>query len=330
MSIKKIVFSGIQPTGELHIGNYFGAIKNWLELQNQKNQCYFCIVDLHAITTDYDPKKLQDKILNTTATYLAAGIDPNKSTIFVQSAIKEHAELTWLLNTITPISKLLRMTQYKEKKEQHQHNINMGLLDYPILQTADILLYQTNLVPVGKDQKQHIELARTIAKKFNNKFGQTFTIPKHLIPQIGAKIMSLKNPNKKMSKSLGPQSYIALSDSKEIITKKIMSAITDTDQKITFDPGKKPAISNLISLYHLTTGFTLQQIQDKFKNTISYAKFKKDLTDNLIKFLEPFQEKKRKLLQNPKKIKLILDLGAQKAHKQAKRTILQAKQKMGL
>ncbi len=327
--MSKTIFSGIQPTGELHLGNYFGAIKNWLELQ-KNNNCYFCIVDLHAITIDYDPKILQEKIIDIATTYLAAGINPDKSIIFVQSTVKEHTELAWILNTITPLSELLRMTQYKEKKEQHQQNLNIGLLDYPVLQAADILLYKTNIVPVGRDQKQHIELARTIAKKFNNKFGQAFTIPEHSIPKIGAKIMSLKNPNKKMSKSLGSQSYIALSDSPEIIKKKIMSAVTDSDKEIIFDPEKKPAISNLISLYHLATELTLQQIQDKFKNTKNYSEFKQDLAEKIIELLKPLQKKKKELMQNKEKIKQILDQGAKKAHEQAQKTMQQVKKEMGL
>lgn len=323
------IFSGIKPTGELHLGNYFGAIKNWLELQ-KKYQCYFCIVDLHAITIDYDPKELQEKIIDTTATYLAFGIDPNKSIIFVQSYVSAHTELCWLLNTITPISELERMTQYKEKREEHKSNINAGLLDYPVLQAADILLYQTNLVPVGQDQKQHVELARTIARKFNQKFGQTFTIPEHLIPKIGAKIMSLKDPNKKMSKSLGPQSYISLSDSPAIIEKKIMSAVTDSGKGIIFDPEKKKAVSNLLALYYLVTNKSLESIQNKYKKIQSYSEFKQDLAQQIIKFLKPFQQKKLAILKDKNKIKKILADGAKKAQVEAQRTILKAKDKMGL
>ncbi len=327
---KKIVFSGIQPSGELHIGNYFGAIKNWLEFQKQGNLCYFCVVDLHAITIDYDPKQFQDKILDTIATYIACGINPEKSIIFVQSKIKEHSELAWLLNTITPISELERMTQFKDKKAQHAKNINIGLLDYPVLQAADILLYQTNIVPVGHDQKQHIELTRTLAHKFNTKFGQTFTIPEHFIPEVGAKIMSLQDATKKMSKSHNPKSYISLSDSEDDIKKKIMSAVTDSDNKIFFDPEKKPAISNLLSIYHLATGWTLQQIQNKYKDSTSYADFKKDLAQELIKLLKPIQNKKQELLKDKTKILKILQNSTNKAQEQAKKTMEKVKQNMGL
>jgi len=327
--MSKIVFSGIQPTGELHLGNYFGTIKNWLKLQ-EKNQCYFCIVDLHATTIDYEPKKLQEKIIDTAAIYLALGIDPHKSTIFIQSHVPAHSELCWLLNTITPLSELERMTQYKEKRGEHQSNINAGLFGYPVLMAADILLYQTNLVPVGQDQKQHVELARTIARKFNQKFGETFTIPKHLIPKIGAKIMSLKDPNKKMSKSQGPQSYVSLSDSSDMIEKKIMSAVTDSSQEIIFDPEKKKAISNLMALYYLTTGESLENIQNKYKKIQGYAEFKKDLAQEIIKFLKPFQLKKQEILKDKNKIKKILADGAQKAQIKAEKTLLEVKDKMGL
>src|SRR5574343_233432 len=193
------IVSGIQPTGQIHLGNYLGAIKQWIDLQ-EKNECVFCIVDLHAITTPYSPKELQKNILETTAVYLAAGINPEKSIIFKQSDVKEHTELAWLLGTITPMGELSRMTQFKEKSKQHKDYINAGLFNYPVLMAADILLYKAQAVPVGKDQEQHVELARTIAKKFNQKFGQTFKEPKEIMPKFGAKIMSLTDPKKKMSK----------------------------------------------------------------------------------------------------------------------------------
>lgn len=328
--MSKIVFSGIQPSGELHIGNYFGAIKNWLEFQKQGDLCYFCVVDLHAITIDYDPKQFQDKILDTIATYIACGINPEKSIIFIQSKIKEHSELAWLLNSITPVSELERMTQYKDKKIQHAKNINAGLLDYPVLMAADVLLYNTNTIPVGHDQKQHVELTRTIANKFNAKFGQTFIIPEHFIPEVGSKIMSLLEPTKKMSKSHNSKSYISLSDSKQDIEKKIMSAVTDSDNKIFFDPEKKPAISNLLSIYHLATGWTLQQIQDKYKDSTSYAEFKKDLANELVKLLKPIQDKKQELLKDKAKLLEILQASTNKAQEQAKKTIEKVKQNMGL
>ena len=221
------VLSGIQPTGSIHIGNYLGAIKQWIKLQ-EKNECVFFIADLHSLTIPYKPKELQKNILETAIVYLATGIDPQKSIFFIQSDVKEHTELCWLLNTVCPIGDLERMTQYKEKSKQFKKNINAGLLVYPILQAADILLYKTETVPVGKDQVQHIELARTIARKFNQKFGETFVEPKAMLPKLGAKIMALNNPKQKMSKSLSPQSYVSLFEEPEEIKKKIMSAVTDT------------------------------------------------------------------------------------------------------
>ncbi len=214
------VFSGIQPTGKLHIGNYLGAIRQWIELQ-EKNECVFCIVDLHALTAPFDPKTLQDLILEKAIVYLAAGISPEKSIIFVQSQVKEHAELTWLLNTVTPIGDLLRMTQYKEKAKKFKENLNAGLLNYPILMAADILLYKTDVVPVGEDQKQHVELARTIARKFNQKFGEVFKVPEVKLPKSGARIMNLIEPSKKMSKTDPIESYIGLFDTPEEIKDKI-------------------------------------------------------------------------------------------------------------
>ena len=238
------VFSGIRPTGELHIGNYLGAMKQWIELQ-EKNECIFCIVDLHAITTPYESKNLQKNIFELAIAYLAAGLDPEKCILFVQSQVKEHTELAWLLGTITPLGELKRMTQFKEKSKRHPEYVNAGLLNYPLLMAADILLYQTDLVPVGKDQQQHVELAREIARKFNQKFGKTFKEPKTLLPKIGEKIMSLKNPKKKMSKTDDPEGCIGLFDEPEEIRKKIMSAVTDLGREIKYDLNKKPGISNL-------------------------------------------------------------------------------------
>ena len=267
------VFSGIRPTGELHIGNYLGAIQQWLELQ-KKAECVFCIVDLHAITTPHKPSELEKNILDTAIVYLAAGLDPQKCIFFIQSQVKEHTELTWLLNTICPISELERMTQYKEKSKQFKQNINAGLLDYPVLMAVDILLYQTDLVPVGKDQQQHVELTRVLARKFNQKFGPTFKEPKALIPKTGAKIMSLQDPKKKMSKTDDPRSCIDLLDDPEKIKKKIMAAVTDLGKTIKYDPLRKPGISNLLIIYHLLSEEPIKKLEKDCKNK-GYAEFKK-------------------------------------------------------
>jgi len=243
------VFSGIRPTGELHIGNYLGAIKQWVKLQ-EENECFFCIVDYHAITTPFKPEEMERNIFDTLIAYLAAGLDPKKCTIFVQSHVKEHTELAWILGTITPLGDLKRMTQFKEKSKKHPEYVNAGLLNYPLLMAADILLYKTDLVPVGKDQVQHVELTREIARRFNKMFGKVFKEPKVLLSE-GEKIMSLQNPKKKMSKTDDPKGCILLFDEPEEIEKKIMRAVTDLGKEIKYDPVKKPGISNLLKIYSI-------------------------------------------------------------------------------
>ncbi|MCX6722367.1 MAG: tryptophan--tRNA ligase [Candidatus Staskawiczbacteria bacterium] len=322
------IFSGIRPTGGLHIGNYLGAIKQWIALQ-ESNECVFCIVDLHAITTPYDPKELQKNILDTTAVYLAAGINPDKSVIFVQSEVKEHAELAWLLGTITPMGELGRMTQFKEKSKQHKDYVNAGLFTYPILMTADILLYKGQAVPVGKDQEQHVELSRTIAKKFNQKFGKVFPEPETILPKTGAKIMSLTDPKKKMSKSDDPKSCISLFDSPEDITKKIMSAETDSGKDVIYNVTKKPGISNLITIYSLISDKTTQEIEKQFKGK-GYGDFKKSLAKALVDYLEPFRRKQKELQTRDVYVKDILSKGASRARIIAETTMKEVRSKMGL
>jgi tryptophanyl-tRNA synthetase len=322
------IFSGIQPTGAIHLGNYLGAIKQWVELQ-EKNECIFCIVDLHALTSPYNPKDLYPSTYEKAIAYLAAGIDPEKSVIFVQSQIKEHTELTWLLNVVTPIGDLNRMTQYKEKSKKFKDNLNAGLLNYPILMAADILLYQTDVVPVGEDQQQHVELARTIAKRFNQKFGQTFKVPEAKLPKTGARIMSLTNPLKKMSKSDYSDSYIGLFEEPETIKEKIMKAVTDTGKSVKYDPKKKPGISNLLTIYSLLSGKTIKEIEKKFKNK-GYADFKKSLAELIINSLEPFRRKRKELLAREVYVKEILNQGTKRAQVMAQSTIQEARKKMGL
>ncbi|MBI3631537.1 MAG: tryptophan--tRNA ligase [Candidatus Staskawiczbacteria bacterium] len=323
-----IIFSGIRPTGDIHIGNYLGAIKQWIELQ-EKNECVFCIVDLHAITTPYKPQEMQKNIFEAAIIYLAAGINPEKSIIFVQSQVKEHTELSWLLNTITPMGELQRMTQFKEKAKKHPEYVNAGLFDYPVLMAADILLYKTQAVPVGKDQEQHVELARSIAKKFNQKFGETFLEPKLLIPKAGAKIMSLVNPKKKMSKSDEPKSYISLFDSPEDIQKKIMTATTDSGKDIVYNITKKPGISNLLTIYSLLANKTTQEIEKQFKGK-NYSEFKKSLAEVTIDYLEPFRRKQKELLSRDVYVKEILNKGKNRAESIAQTTIQEVRKKMGL
>jgi len=324
--MKKRIFSGIQPTGSIHIGNYLGAIKNWVQLQNEYDSI-FCIVDLHALTIPEAINQMQENIFDSATTLLAAGLNPKKCLIFVQSHVPEHTELTWLLNTVTPISELERMTQFKEKAKRFKKSINMGLFDYPVLMAADILLYQTDVVPVGQDQRQHVELTRTIARKFNQRYGQVFTIPEVLIYKSGARIMSLTDPIKKMSKS-SPQSYLSITDSPSLIREKIKKAITDSGKGIKYSPNK-PAIANLMTIYQCFSGLSFNQIEKKYQNK-GYGQFKEDLAKIIIKGLKKFQEKKKALEKKPAQIKKILDDGAKKARPMAQKTLAQVKQKMGL
>jgi len=321
------IFSGIQPTGALHIGNYLGMLKQSVELQKEGG-CIYCVVDLHAMTIPYDPKQMQKNILDVTVCYLAAGIDPAKSILFIQSKVPEHTELAWILNTVTPISDLMRMTQYKDKSNQFKEEIGAGLLNYPVLMAADILLYKTQVVPVGKDQEQHVELARTIARKFNKKFGQTFIEPKVKLAKEGAKIMSLTNPKKKMSKSI-PAGCLYLFDEPEVIRKKIMSSVTDLEKQVKYDLIKKPGISNLLTIYSLFSGKPIKDIEKKFKDQ-GYAKFKEKLADLLIKELEPLRKKRKELLSRQVYIEEILEQGARKAKTIAQETIAEVKKKTGL
>jgi len=316
----------MRPTGQLHIGNYLGALRNWVELQ-KKHQCIFGVVDYHGITTPFSPKTIYKDTMNLVLDYLAAGINPKKSTIIIQSQIPEHTELAWILGTLTPLGELERMTQFKEKAKQQKKDVNAGLFAYPVLMAADILLYKTNLVPVGEDQIQHVELTRTLAKKFNNKFSNTFPLPKVQLVKTGARIMSLTDPTKKMSKT-GDES-IGLNDSPALIREKIKKAITDSGKEIKYDLRKKPAISNLLTIYHLFSNKSIADLEKKYKGK-GYAQFKKDLAEVIIKGLKPFQEKRKKYQKNPQLVKKILAKGQAKAQKIAQATMKEVKQKMGL
>lgn len=322
------IFSGIRPTGELHIGNYLGAIKQWMELQ-EKNECVFCIVDLHAITTPYKTESLQRNILELAVAYMAAGLNPEKCVFFVQSQISEHSELAWILGTLTPLGELQRMTQFKEKSKKHPEYVNAGLLNYPLLMAADILLYKTESVPVGKDQQQHVEITREIARRFNKRFGDTFKEAKVLLPKVGEKIMSLQNPKKKMSKTDDQRGCIELFEEPESIKRKIMSAVTDPGKTIKYDLNKKPGISNLLTIYSLFSGKSIKELEKKFKNG-GYEKFKKSLAELLINSLEPFRRKRKELLAREVYVKEILSQGQKRAHVIAQSTMAEVKKKMGL
>jgi len=322
------VLSAIQPSGEIHIGNYLGAIKQWIELQ-RNNECIFFIVDLHAITVPYSVSELKKRILEKTIAYLAAGVDPKKSIIFVQSQVKEHTELCWLLSTVTPLGDLQRMTQFKDKSKKYQESVNAGLLNYPILMAADILLYETELVPVGEDQVQHIELTREIARRFNERFGETFKIPEALLPKMGARIMSLQDPTKKMSKSDSIQTYISLFDNPEDIKKKIMTSQTDSGKEIKYNASSKPGISNLLTIYSLFSNKSIKDIEKEFKGK-GYQAFKEKLAQLLIDKLEPFRRKKKELELKPSLLEQILEDGRKRAQIIASQTIQRVKKNMGI
>lgn len=321
----KRIFSGIQPSGNLHLGNYLGAIQNWLKLQDEY-ESFFCVVDLHAITVPQDPSVLQKKILEVAKIYLAAGINPGKSTIFIQSHVKEHAELCWILNTIARMPELERMTQFKDKT-QKQKEAGVGLFDYPVLMAADILLYDTDLVPVGEDQFQHLELTRKLAQRFNHKFGETFKVPETHFQKEGMRIMGLDDPTKKMSKSaVSEYNYIALTDSPEKIREKIKKAVTDSGSQIKA-ASDKPALSNLLTIYSLLAGQTIKEIEKKYQNK-GYAEFKNDLAEVVVAFLSKFQHNFNSL--DDQNVLSILEAGAKKAQKIAAAKITEVKKNIGL
>ncbi len=327
MSAKQRLVTGIRPTGELHIGNYLGAVKPAVDRQDNY-ESFLSIVDLHAITEPYNPKELPGRITNIALDYLAGGIDPAKSTLFIQSHVHEHVELMWLLNTITPLGELQRMTQYKDFISKYA-NPQAGLLNYPILMAADILMYKPEVVPVGDDQTQHIEITRDLAKKFNRDFGETSPIPQN-ITEEPLRIMSLLYPDKKMSKSLGPKSYIALSDSPNDIRKKVMSAITDSGdtKKGTMSPG----VQNLFDLLALTSPEdTIKRMTDQYnEGGMQYGDLKAVVADNIIEFLAPMQKKRAELEQNLDYVAHILAEGSERAREVATNTLSEVKQKMGL
>ena len=322
------IFSGIQPTGQLHIGNYLGATKNWAELQ-AKHDCFFMIADLHALTTPQNPKEFSKTTLSKFIELLAVGLNPEKCVIFVQSHIKEHTELAWIFSTLTSLSELERMTQFKDKAKKQHTNVNAGLLTYPTLMAADILLYKTQGVPVGKDQTQHLELTRTIAKKFNSTYGKVFPEPETLLVKEGAKIMSLAQPLKKMSKSDAPESSIGIFEDPASIQKKIQRAMTDAGKEIVYNPAKKPGISNLLTIYSLFSDESLSQAEKRFKGK-EYSVFKKALADLLARKLEPLRKKKEELDSRELYVQEILHQGEQRARSIAQATMQEIREKIGL
>ncbi|WP_093212398.1 tryptophan--tRNA ligase [Sediminibacillus albus] len=323
----KTIFSGIQPSGTLTLGNYLGAMKHFVDLQ-QENDCYFCIVDEHAITVPQDRLKLRDNIRSLAALYLASGIDPEKSTLFIQSEVAAHTQLGWMLQSISYIGELERMTQFKDKAAGKE-TVSSSLLTYPPLMAADILLYKTDIVPVGEDQKQHLELTRNLAQRFNHKFNDIFTIPEVSIPKTGARIMSLQEPTKKMSKSDSNQkASIFMLDDEKKIEKKIKSAVTDSEGIVKFDKENKPGVSNLLSIYASCTGESIAELEKKYENK-GYGDFKQDTAEAVINVLKPLQERYYQLIDS-KELDDILDLGADKAERAASKMLAKAKKAMGL
>ena len=326
--MKKRVFSGIQPTGNIHIGNYLAAIRQWVASQSQFDN-FFCIVDLHAITVPQDSKVLRTKILELAGLLLAAGIDPKQSTLFVQSQVSAHAELAWILNCFIPMGWMQRMTQFKEKSQELKEQVSVGLFDYPSLMAADILLYETDQVPVGEDQKQHIELARDVAQRFNATYGTVFKVPEPVIPNVGARIMGLDDPTKKMSKSeTNPSHAVYLLDSPDEVRRKIGSAVTDSLREIRFDENR-PGINNLLVIYELFTKRKRPLIEAEFEGK-GYAEFKKKLAEVVIEKLQPLQERYRELTSDPKRISSLLAEGASRARPIAEKTLKLVKEKVGL
>ena len=323
----KTIFSGIQPSGTITIGNYIGALKQFVELQDEYN-CYFCIVDEHAITVPQDPQVLRKNIRSLAALYIAVGLDPNKATLFIQSEVPAHAQAAWMMQCIAYIGELERMTQFKDKSSG-KDAVSAALLTYPPLMVADILLYSANLVPVGEDQKQHLELTRDLAERFNKKYAEIFTIPEVRIPKVGARIMSLQDPTKKMSKSDSNQKgFISMLDEPKQIEKKIKSAVTDSEGIVKYDVENKPGVSNLLSIYSIFSGKTINELEELYEGK-GYGVFKGDLAGTIIESLSPIQQRYHELMES-EELDEILDRGAQQANEVASKMVKKMENAMGL
>ena len=325
---KKVLLSGIQPSGDLHLGNYLGAIKNWRELSDQFD-CYWFMADLHTITVRQDPAQLRRRTLTQIATYIACGLDPEKNTIFVQSHVPAHAELGWVLDCYTMFGELSRMTQFKDKSAKHADNINAGLFTYPCLMAADILLYQPDFVPVGEDQKQHVEICRDIANRFNHVYGDVFKMPEPYIPKQGARVMSLNQPDTKMSKSI-PEGCVFLMEKPEDILRKFKRAITDSDTErcVRYDPQAKPGVSNLMQIYSAVTGKSFEAIEAEFEGK-GYGAFKPAVGEAVVELLRPIREETERLLADKGYLESVYRAGAERASRVAERTLRKVYKKVG-
>ena len=325
---KKRIFSGIQPTGNLTLGNYIGALRNFSLLQDEYD-CLYSIVDMHAITVRQDPATLRKACLRTMAIFLASGLDPEKNIVYFQSQVPQHAELGWVLNCFTYMGELQRMTQFKDKSAKHADNINAGLFTYPVLMAADILLYGTDLVPIGADQKQHLELARNIAERFNGIYGDVFTVPEGYFPKVGARVMSLQEPTRKMSKSDPEETYIAILDKPDIIRKKLRRAVTDCDARVIYDPENKPGVANLMSIMSALTGKTMDEIANEYDGK-GYGIFKDAVADCVIAALEPIQNEYDRINADKAYLEGVMVSGRERAEAIAYRTMLKVRKKVGL
>ena len=325
---KKRIFSGIQPTGNLTLGNYIGALRNFNILQDEYD-CLYSIVDLHALTVRQNPTELRKACLRTMAIFLASGLDPEKNIIYFQSQVSAHAELGWILDNFTYMGEMSRMTQFKDKSAKHADNINCGLFTYPVLMAADILLYQTDLVPIGADQKQHLEICRDIAERFNALYGDVFTIPEGYFPKVGARVMSLQEPTRKMSKSDPEDTYIAILDKPEIIRKKIRRAVTDSENRVVFDPENKPGVANLMSIMSALDGKTMEEISNEYSGQ-GYGRFKDAVADCVIAALEPIQREYDRISADKAYLQQVMDSGRERAAAISHRTMLKVRKKLGI
>lgn len=329
MMEKKTILSGIQATGNLTLGNYLGAINNWIKMQDEYD-CYYMIADLHSLTVRNDPEVLRQRAMQVLAIYLASGLDPDKNTIFLQSHVDAHTKLSWVLNCYTYMGELNRMTQFKDKSAKHADNINSGLFTYPVLMAADILVYNADLVPVGEDQRQHLEITRDIAERFNSIYGETFVIPEAFIGKQGARIMGLQDPTSKMSKSTtNLNDVIFLNDSPDDIRKKLKKAVTDSENCVKYDKENKPGVSNLMTIYGLIKEKSMEEIEKEFAGK-GYGDFKTAVAEAIVERLEPLQKRYNEFLENPDKLKAIYEKGAQKARQRADKIIKDVYRKVGL
>ena len=328
MDEKKVIFSGIQPSGELTLGSYLGAIKNWVNLAEEYH-CYYCIVDMHAITVRQNPAELRRRTLEQLAQYIACGLDPQKNTIFIQSHVSAHAELAWILNCYTMFGELSRMTQFKDKSAKNADNINSGLFTYPALMAADILLYQTDLVPIGEDQKQHVELTRDVAQRFNSIYGGVFKMPEPFVPKVGARIMSLTTPENKMSKSdKDPGGCIYLMQKPEEIMRSFKRAVTDSEMCVKYDSRNKPGVSNLMTIYSVATGKSFAEIEAQFEGK-GYGDFKPEVGEAVVEMLRPIREEAERLSKDKAYLETVYREGAERAAKDALRTLRKVYKKIG-